>query len=254
MFRFLLPIACLALTACQGALGYVTPQNELRYAFLDKGDANLAGTVHALGPIGNPDRVVLGLADEGLALGSCTLESRTRSKRYEARTTLRIHEYDADLLLSWTDRRLAEALDRFEGRRPGARGTYSWFVTQRAGSYGPKYFICYQIGPRAGNDREMVFYVQPQFETEIAMLDIAIAVNQAGRITAMERFTSLRTPTTVQIAAHPAGRKVLSQITRRGSATIAVNGRPVLDGAGQTLDAIIRRNNGTRPDLTAVLR
>ncbi|MEM8849790.1 MAG: hypothetical protein AAGE03_07120 [Pseudomonadota bacterium] len=230
MLRFILPGLVLLLSACQGTVAYVTPQNELRYGILDRNNANQASTVHDLGSVGTPTRDFFAFADNGAALATCFENRRTRNGRLEFRTTMRLHNVQGDERLNWTDRDIAAALDaQFAGDT-----NYRTFINQASGRFGRNYFICFGGGPRQGVNNQLVVYVQPQLNTEIAALNVAMAFNASGRLVDAEIFDIARNPTRVVAVGHPAGNNTLSQAN---DGRVLVNGGQVLDGTGTPLVA-----------------
>ncbi|MEM7644280.1 MAG: hypothetical protein AAF366_17400 [Pseudomonadota bacterium] len=230
MIKFALPLLVLLLTACQGSIAYLTPTNELRYGFLNRDDANTATTLFDLGPVGTPTRDFFAFAENGAALATC-FENRGRQNGNTVfRTTMRLHDVQGAEVLRWTDRDIAAALDG----QFGGTTNYRQFVNQGSGRFGRNHFICWAGGPRQGASNQLVVYLQPQFNTEIAALNVAVAFNRAGRIVDAEIFDIAGLPTGVVAVGHPTGQNVLTQA---GNGTVLVNGAPVVDASGAALVA-----------------
>lgn len=251
MFRFLMPLAALALAGCQGAIAWITPANDLRYAFLDRNLATRITTLYDLGPVGTPTRALLAFAQQGVGLGSCVENQRSRSGRTEFRNTLRLHDFEGDELIAWSDRELARAMDTWFATQGGFTTNYETFIPQRTDGFGRNYFICFGGGPRVGKQDQLVLYVQPQFNTEIAALNVALAFDPTGRIRAAEIFGIGTSPTTVVAGGHAAGQHVLS--TNLAGA-ILVNGLRVRDASGATFTARRPAGGDNRRLVGAVLK
>ena len=243
MFRSLLPIFALALAGCQGAVAWVTPTNELQYAFLTKDDATQIATQFNLGTVGRPTGLMLAFGQKGVGLGSCVETQRMRRGQLQYRNTLRLHDFEGDELIAWSDRELARALDLFIKNSGQERTAYERFITQAVDSYGSNSFHCWYGGPRQGKQDQLVIYVQPQFNTEVAALNVAVAFASVGRIRAAEIFGIGVFPTTVVADRHPSGGNVLSTTA---SGQILINGQPLRDPGGSAVSARTNPSTGGR--------